>query len=148
MQTPWLCGLEQPAFPSFSVHGEFTVSREFKDRRLREVMHANVLPACDNPVSDLEMVALFLRRHSELTHQVWEEGWEKRVRTVKNHILAMCTEGHILLNILLCLSSFAFPSQSQPCIYHNPSHLYTFPMSILSPNHTQLYLIPYQAPFI
>lgn len=51
-----------------------------------EVMHANVLTACDTPVSDLEMVALFLRRHSELTHRVWEEGWEKRVHTVKNHI--------------------------------------------------------------
>lgn len=32
------------------------------------VRHANVLIGCDTPVSDLEMAALFLRRHSELTH--------------------------------------------------------------------------------
>lgn len=68
MQTPWLCDLEQASFSSSSIHGEFTVSHEFKDRRLHEAMHADVLTACDTLVSDLEMAAMFLRRHSELTH--------------------------------------------------------------------------------
>lgn len=33
---PLVVGLEQASFPSSSIHGEFTVSHEFKDKRLCE----------------------------------------------------------------------------------------------------------------